>query len=508
MRPRFQVLVRKQQQQVLRIPLRQGRYLVAPRAYADVSIGALRGILQVATSQVHWLRQDGKLALRDRWVEMDGFEIRAEVIEYPNASQGTFAKEHEEAASTPPLTLSFEGGKVFSSGKREELTLGTDTLNDVSINDRFVSRAHCAMYCRNGRWFVRDTASKNGTYLNGYEVVEAEIRPPAWLMLGDTSIRIERDIDKGNSSGLGLIGKSEAMQQLRIAIARFADSSHAILVSGETGTGKELVALALHGQGPRAAMPFETVNCGALPPNLVESELFGHIKGAFTGAVENRVGAFARADRGTLFLDEIGELPLDLQAKLLRVLETYEIRPVGADKSLRVDVRVIAATHRDLRTLVKEGKFREDLFHRLGVLRVSTPPLRDRREDIPLLVGHFLEKYAPAGQVVTLSAEAEQALSKYSFPGNVRELRNALLRAVVRSGGGQVSADALELDDDRPGPDHLDSVEQEALLRVLKESRGDVSKAARRLGIARSTIYRKMQGWQIPMDRVLRKAGK
>lgn len=515
MRARFCIMVRKNDQLVLRMPLRPGRYLVAPRTSADFQVGASRAIINVTPTDVQWMRAEGKLSLRTHWIDIDGFHWHAQPIDYGVKTTSTLVRELErqaenktseaaEAAASDTLLLLRDGHKAFRCSARDEITVGSDSLNDVVVQDTYVSRAHCVLFRRQSRWFVRDTNSKNGTYLNGGEVIEAEIRAPAWLTVGETVFRIEYERPSDDGFEFGLIGRSKAMKDLRSEIDRYASEDVPALVTGETGTGKELIAKALHKRGRRAGMPFEAINCGALAANLVESELFGHMRGAFTGAHEQRTGAFSRAHTGTLFLDEIGELPLDQQAKLLRVLETYEVRPVGSDKVQRVDVRVIAATHRDLAELVQRGLFREDLYHRLAVLRLHAPALRHRREDIPNLCEFLLNRLAPEGTTARLSEEALHALSQRQFAGNVRELRNILSRGVVRSGGRLIRDTDLLLEDESKLPNQIETAEKAVVLRTLEQFSGDVAKTARQLGIARSTIYRKMRAWRTPLGPVSR----
>jgi two-component system response regulator PilR (NtrC family)/two-component system response regulator HydG len=315
----------------------------------------------------------------------------------------------------------------------------------------------------------------------------------------------------------GFVGASRPMQELFQLLGRIADSGHAVLITGESGTGKELVAHSLHRYSSRSA--FVAVNCAALPEHLLESELFGHVKGAFTGADRDKVGLFHAADGGTLFLDEVGELPPALQPKLLRVLESSEVRRVGATEAHRVDVRLVAATNRDLEEEVREGRFREDLFWRLNVLHVVVPPLRERTADIPLLAEHFLAvSGTPAGAsrpgARRISREALAMLTSYPWPGNVRELRNAIARAAtlattdvvhpedlpprVREVGRTATlvADASQ----RQLP--LRELEREYILEVLRQTGGNKSRAAEILGLDRKTLYRKLAefGQDTPSD--------
>jgi transcriptional regulator with PAS, ATPase and Fis domain len=292
-------------------------------------------------------------------------------------------------------------------------------------------------------------------------------------------------------------------------VARVAESKSTVLLQGESGTGKELIARAIHTNGPRRDKPFIPVNCGALPDTLLESEMFGHEKGAFTGAVGTKIGLFESATGGTLFLDEIGELGQALQVKLLRVMQDQEVRRVGSTTSTKVDVRIIAATNRDLEQLVKEGKFRDDLFYRLKVVPITLPSLVDRREDIPMLVHHFLQKCAAGIEhaVRGVLPETMVLLSQYRWPGNVRELENAIERAVSLSHGPLLTPEDLpevirqhatnDADARLSQVDQLDEasltleeVEKRHLTRVLKETKGNKVKAAKILGIDRRTLYR------------------
>ena len=299
-----------------------------------------------------------------------------------------------------------------------------------------------------------------------------------------------------------IIGSSSAIDEVRQFIQKVAPTPGTVLIMGETGTGKELVARGLHFQGKRAAAPFVTINCAAIPPHLVESELFGHEKGAFTGADRRKIGKFEAANGGTVFLDEIGELPEAAQSKMLRLLETRCLERVGSNTSIEVDVRLIAATHRNLQSEVEEGNFREDLYFRLAVLEVRVPPLRDRRGDIPLLADHFLDQFSDKQRPrKTLSAEALKLLEEHVFPGNVRELRNLLESAAILSDGSQIAAEDLRL---RPGkgpsepteswkPIPLRDLEQQHILRVLEHVSGNKKKAAEILGIERSTLYSRLK---------------
>jgi DNA-binding NtrC family response regulator len=309
---------------------------------------------------------------------------------------------------------------------------------------------------------------------------------------------LERELADRRST---LVGSSRAMRAVDRTIESLRHNESTVLIAGESGTGKELVAAAIHAASPRAAGPFVPVDCGALPESIIESELFGHEKGAFTGAV-GAPGLFRVADGGTLFLDEIGEIAPAVQAKLLRALQHKEVRPVGATRTVSVDLRVICATHRDLAAMVAEGTFRRDLYYRLDVVRIALPPLRERRTDVPILARHFLEKHrSSVSRVVGFAPDALEQLTLHPWPGNVRELENAVESALALAQGSLLEVSDLALDrtaagalEAAPGdlPLSFEAYERYVLERALRESGGDAREAARRLGIGRSTFYRKL----------------
>jgi two-component system response regulator PilR (NtrC family) len=309
-----------------------------------------------------------------------------------------------------------------------------------------------------------------------------------------------------------LVGNSEAMHKIFELIRKVSDSPTNVLVTGESGTGKEMVAKAIHYNSPLKDRPFVSVNCGAIPENLVESELFGHKKGSFTGAISDKEGLFEVADGGTLFLDEIGELPLNSQVRILRAIQEKTVRRVGGTEDIKVEVRIIAATNRDLEQMVQQGTFRQDLYYRLNVINIRTPALRERRDDVPLLAQHFLQKYSErfSKQIQTISKEAMDLLRKYDFPGNVRELENIIERTVALESGATilpeslpqfvntpsgrklVSSDGIEITDE--GIDLqkvLDQLEKELLVKAIHQASGVKKRAAKLLGITfRSMRYR------------------
>jgi DNA-binding NtrC family response regulator len=309
----------------------------------------------------------------------------------------------------------------------------------------------------------------------------------------------------------GIVGTSAKIQDVMRMISRLKDTRTPVLITGESGTGKELVARAMHFRGPLAPMPFVAVDCGALVPTLMESELFGHEKGAFTGALKSKAGLFKSANGGTIFLDEIGELPLELQAKLLRVLQEKEVRPVGSNDKIPVDVRVIAATNRDLEASYRNGTFRKDLYFRLNVVTVHLPSLREHRTDIPQLVHCFLDRYAPDENIQVTPAAMKNFL-QYEWPGNVRELENCIARAVAL--GDHRNIDVADLPpavavEQEPSGSNADAaslsttaladLERMTILRVFEQAGGDKALAGRMLGISRATLYRKLKQYNIPL---------
>jgi transcriptional regulator with PAS, ATPase and Fis domain len=390
----------------------------------------------------------------------------------------------------------------------QRMVIGTHQSCDLVLHDATVSRFHCEIAMVADRSVVRDLGSRNATIVNGLSLVEAHLVSGAVLSLGRAQVRFEvpgdvvrLPISERERFGV-LVGRSVAMRQVFVHLERAAASESTLLIEGETGTGKEAVSESVHGESARRDHPFLVVDCGAVPRDLLESELFGHERGAFTGAIASRMGAFEAAGGGTLFLDEIGELAPDLQPRLLRALERREIKRVGASAYQRIDVRVIAATNRCLRTEVNAGRFRSDLYYRLAVLHVTLPPLRTRPDDLPILVEHLLESLGPQAQASTLpfrDAAFLAELTRHTWPGNVRELRNYLERCLAMRVAeplpvGSAVEPAVSVNVGEPlkmGRDRLvRAFERAYLVEIMRRHGGNVTQASRASGIDRIHFYR------------------
>ncbi len=398
-------------------------------------------------------------------------------------------------------------GTTFET-RGERTTIGTHESVDLVLSDPTVSRFHCELVVGAGGVFIHDTGSHNGTAVNGVRVLAAHVVPGNVLSLGRSQIHVEAGdnvvrlpLSTRESFG-SLVGRSRAMAALFATLERAAACDLVVLLQGETGTGKDAAAGSIHQESARRDGPFVIVDCGSLPPNLIESELFGHMRGAFTGALADRAGALEAAHGGTLFLDEIGELPLDLQPKLLRVLERGEVKRVGATQMTKVDVRIVAATNRNLRAEVNAGRFRADLYYRLAVLDVLMPPLRERGGDIPLLVTHVLEQLGTADDPRSAPLRAPEVMAtlmSHPWPGNVRELRNYVERCVALETQLPLHAtgpaDPLTLLDPRQPLRIVRDrwgrfMERTYLERLLELHGNNVAAAARAAGVDRVHLHR------------------
>jgi DNA-binding NtrC family response regulator len=430
---------------------------------------------------------------------------------------------HLGAALTHPLSAKLvvvsgpdEGTEVPLTG---EVLAGTDADCGLQMHDQAVSRQHAAFSIAEGRIKVRDLGSRNGTFYGGTRVNDAEVPIGAVITLGKSAVAIHyrmyvREVRPSRVPHFGeLIGQSLAMREIFAILERIAPTEIPVLVEGESGTGKELVARSIHTASPRFRAPFIALDCSAISPQTAESELFGHVRGAFPGADSDRAGAFSKAEGGTILLDEIGELPLALQPKLLRVLESSEISVIGEDEPRKIDVRIVASSNRDLHAEVYRGTFRKDLLYRLEVVRVRIPPLRQRPEDIAPLAAHLLGGKLDDGQVI--EGENLAKLMTYSWPGNVRELRNTLDRAVALAQKpdqpppgfaqlainlGPASAAPVSIGMDFPGVSShvpykeakaqlLSSFERSYVDALIKRHKGNIKRAAEAAGLSRKHLY-------------------
>ncbi len=380
---------------------------------------------------------------------------------------------------------------------------------DIVVSDPAVSRLHAEFDLRDGAVWVRDLGSRNGTFVSGVLVAHACVPDGGRVRVGSSVLNISRDAPPASvplwphATYGPLLGGSVAMRELFARVDRIAQTDLTVLILGETGSGKELVARALHDASPRRAGPFVVVDCAALPENLLEGELFGHARGAFTGAVAARAGAIEAADGGTVFLDEIGELPIGMQPKLLRTLESHSVRRIGEHEYRRIDVRFVSATNRDLRMLVNTGGFREDVYFRLAVVPISIPPLRSRPEDLVLLAEHFAESIRPGA---VLSDALLREIRSRPWMGNVRELRNFVSRAVALGSADALAFDARGaepsgvshgapvVDLDRPfkeiRDDWVDALEREYIRGLLERHQRNVASVATAAGLDRTWVYR------------------
>lgn len=418
--------------------------------------------------------------------------------------------------------------------ERDVIHIGSNKTADIVLTDPTVSRRHAEI--RRGRdgVLLRDLGSMNGTFVGQVRAKEVYLGTDTLFRVGRTELSFTPadeviDVEPSQADHFeNLVGNSVAMREVFGLLERVAPTDLTVLITGETGTGKELASRAVHTRSKRSGGPLVVFDCGAAPENLIESELFGHNRGAFTGAIEARPGVFEMAHGGTIFLDEIGELPLELQPKLLRVLEQREVRRVGANKTKPIDVRVVAATNRNLREEVDRGRFREDLYYRLAVVEMGMPPLRDRNEDLPMLALHLLERSPHNGAVKTIDPAVLEVFEAYHWPGNVRELSNVIERALPFSDGTTISLSALpesmrpsraglptpssspavspsqETDATLPFKDAKDQLinafERQYLVDLLDRYDGNVSKAARAADMDRKSITRLMKKHTITRD--------
>jgi DNA-binding NtrC family response regulator len=432
----------------------------------------------------------------------DGTAHRPETLSLPGsaaAAPGTVRRFRLSVLSGPNVGVSHES-------RRDRCSIGNHRLNDLVIQDPTVSRFHSEIVIEDGRARVRDLGSRNGTVLDDVLVKDAFLRDGSKLLLGQVLLGFDL-AEKNNRLQLAehgrfgsLVGRSAAMRACFALLERAAQTEVTLLLEGETGTGKSAAAEAIHVASARKKGPFVVVDCGAIPAPLLESELFGHEKGAFTGATERHRGAFEAADGGTLLLDEIGELPSQLQPKLLGALETRQIRRVGATATQKVDVRLVTATNRDLRVEVNAGRFRSDLYYRLAVVRIQVPPLRQRLEDIPELIEQMLAKHGSSEATALFRDPARMAeLQLSSWPGNVRELRNYVERCLFYGDSVPPEEASRPAGPDLTGPftearkRAISEFERAYLQRLMREHGGRIQQAAEAAGINRVYLYKLMR---------------
>jgi transcriptional regulator with PAS, ATPase and Fis domain len=440
-------------------------------------------------------------------------------LQYPDGSvvDEVTRPVESEARSFRVLSVSLLVVDGPSRGKRVTLSdgvarVGTAAGSELVLSDPTVSRVHCELRVRPSSVVIRDCGSTNGTFVEGVRVREGEVRPGALVRVGASSFRIEETggptyLPMSDRTSFGeCVGGSLEMRRVYATLERAARTASTVLIEGETGTGKDVVARSLHANSPRASGPFVPIDCGAIPLTLIESELFGHVRGAFSGAIGDRRGVFEEAAGGTVFLDEIGELPMQVQPKMLRAIEQRAIRRVGSNTERPVDVRIVAATNRSLAQCVNEGTFREDLYYRLAVIGVTIPPLRARREDIATLAKHF---YASMGGQGALSPDFLAMLAARSWPGNVRELRNFIERSVslgLVEGEPLPAVEALPAQDvpadilERIIPLHAplkearrlwtESFETVYVRAMLRKTGGNLTRAAELAGVNRRFMQR------------------
>lgn len=397
----------------------------------------------------------------------------------------------------------------------ESLSIGRDTSNQLVINDPYVSGRHARIERMTGGFVLRDLQSRNGTYVNGVRTREAVLTCHDRIRFGET-VFLFTQIQPSKVSQL--TSKNPKWQEQLERIPSFAVSGFPVLIIGPSGSGKEILARSIHAKSARQKGPFIGINCGALNESLIESELFGHVKGSFTGATHDRKGAFEAARGGTLFLDEIGDLPLSLQPKLLRALENNEIRPVGSDRIIETDTRIVAATHKNLALAVKAGRFREDLYYRLNVCQLHPPPLIERMEDFEDLLFTFAKQYR-----VRFSLEAIRQLKKHKWPGNIRELKNAVTRASAYFPGKYIQAEdlkcILDINSGAIGDYHslesevrpigqnisiIKEIEREMIIRRLVANKGNQRQTAKDLGIPKSTLHDRIKNYSIDVEKLVK----
>jgi len=519
-------------QELMRVALDEGRLVIGRGSDADVVVPdpSLRGrelsiewdgrrhqVRKIGddgpTAQTETLEDGGALALG---------QFRAAYLEQlpeltPEASRpvhtSAFGSEAPDLPREVTVHARLSGSSEAPSSRPlgHSVEIGSSQGSGLRLSHPTVSARHAKIHRHDGRLMLQDLGSTNGTFLSGLRVYEVELPLGVHAHVGPFEVWADAPrlvALMPRSEFEGMVSEDPSMRALFAQIEKVAACEAPVAIFGETGTGKELVARALHRRSKRAPNAWVPINCAAIARELMESELFGHEKGAFTGAATTREGALSEANHGTLFLDEIGELPLELQPKLLRALELGEVKKVGAARPETVDVRFVCATHRSLPDEVRRNRFREDLYYRVAVATLFVPPLRQRRADVPLLWDHFLARLSPPGARPAVSDEAMEKLRTHGWPGNVRELRNVVQRALLSASGATLEADDIHFDPRLPVAGASDSVvdpkgltleqiEREALAIVMRQLSGNRRAAARQLSIAKSTLLKKLADYQL-----------
>lgn len=423
------------------------------------------------------------------------------------SNQKTLFLDHEDSKIHKAQLIIYAKGfpSRYISLNKETVSLGSSEDNDIFIQDSYISKHHCVISKKGSDYFITDQESRNGTYLNHILVKENILKNKSTIQIGKALLEFQStDPFLKKNEFQGIVSKNLLMHQIFQTVEKIAPISTTVIIYGETGTGKELIARAIHEKSSRKNNPFITVNCGAIPKDLIESELFGHVKGAFTGAMTHREGSFFSANGGTLFLDEVGELPLELQPKLLRVLEQKEIKALGSEHCKKVDVRIIAATHRNLQELIQKNLFREDLFYRLHLIPIYLPPLRDRKEDIPLLLKHFSSHYQ-------FTTKALKIMMQHTWPGNIRELKNTLERIKFISNNHLKIITEKEVQQilrftfSKPFLETLSDMERDMLCELLERNQWNRTLTAKVLSMPKSTLLGKMKRYNIVPPEEFRK---
>lgn len=428
-------------------------------------------------------------------------ECATKIIGFDNKTK-TLLTEAVELSVSPP-----GGEKRSRIFRKTRIDIGSKDGNDLVVDDAFISKKHCRLEFDGNSLILTDLGSTNGTLYNEEPIERIELPENGRFTIGKTNIFVKRIKEKEKLPASGetqmgqMIGASKAMKEVFALVGKVAPTDATVIITGESGTGKELVARSIHSESGRRAGPFVAINCAAIPHNIIESELFGHEKGSFTGAMQTHQGVFEQADKGTLFLDEIGEMGMDLQTRLLRVLETKVVRRIGGKNDIPVDVRIIAATNQDLKSNIRSGKFREDLFFRLYIVPLHIPPLRERRDDIGVMARYFTRLFSIGGAEHSFTPRAMEMLMQHNWAGNVRELKNTIQRAMILNKGSSITPGNIHLTELRSSSDfaasQLFNNEKEAIVDALRRCGGNRTKAAQYLGIARTTIANKIRKHKI-----------